>query len=266
MNATDSSQALPRLESVTRLGIVALGVLYVCGFAVVFFSLSPYGVSFSISLLRAQYIIVGVLALGPILLTAFFFSALWPRESVVVPTERSSGTWATLKSIGKFSWYLLCAVVLTDFFLKVFASPFVPKGNSDSLLWSNVRLFVRMGTFCTVLAWIFFVTWLWIRKWMAEASWTPRKLVDAFFRIVLCVTLSFLYLAFFSESIYPRIPHSAGGGMPLNVSFILKPVPNSGSIVIPDNTGNRLCRTNSCWRPISIYRDIARSKGASNGI
>jgi len=237
MDAPESVKVRPiSLETFSRFLVLGLGVLYVCGFAVVFLNLSPYEVSFSISLLRAQYIVVGVLACGPIILTGLFaswFSFLSATEATISPR-------VVLKSVAVIAWWFVAGLGVVNFFLYEFAFPFSSQSAASTLLLSNFKIFAAFGITVAVLAYFVASTWTSIRKQLASGAWTFPQWGRTFYLVMLCLAIFYVYLASFARFIYPRIPRSAGGGKPLNVTFILKAQPNNATpVVIPDSSGNR---------------------------
>ena len=236
--------ALSTVEAVTKLGLIGLGFLYVCGFIVVFLNLSRYGVSFSISLLRAQYIIAGVLTFGPIVLSCLFFAVYYDfsrSRPELTAGSAVSPIWEKIKSGVRFAWYVLFGLGSVDILLRTFASPFLANNHPRSLLWANLMTLAMLGMLSVMLARSLISTWHSIRAlWGEKEHRTFKHFSPVVWRALFVCMIFFLYLEYFSAQVYPEIPHSAGGGRPLIVVFLLKESQeNAFAPVAADSSGSR---------------------------
>ena len=204
MTDPDPASGLSRLESLSKLFAIALGVLYLLGFLVVASYLSRYGVA-SFAVLQLQYLIAGIWALGPpVLLGSLVF------------IERRFSERAAPEIGGRFNWrrFIISLVTSLSGLLLVLLA-LVPNV-AGSITWG---VGIRLGLFF----WVMFSSaqMLWI-SWQVEPQtetwWANRSHAAPFYLALLFMTV-FGYSLWFSARIYPVIPFSMGGGRPLTVAF-----------------------------------------------
>ena len=200
------------LEPIAKAVALIVALLYLCGFVVVSVHLSRYGVA-SFSLLQLQYLIAGVLTLGPPALTTFILNASGEFQMRVAPNIPGKINWRL------FGWTFFGGIpyALTINF------------GIGFLILSDVgwKIFVILFCFYFTMVASGHLFWRsWRRPESSETRLINRKHAAPFY-FSLFIAITGFYVVWFSSHIYPTIPYSFGGGRPLAVQFVEsdKPMP-----------------------------------------
>jgi hypothetical protein len=246
IDGQDASAPRGAIESLTKFSLFLLGVLYVCGFAVVLIHLSYYGV-FPVEFLRTQYVAAGALALAPVLLAHFFLAYLYHELKGVKFSPLPDSwlrrifhvVWVTVKSAWKVAVvFAFCGYVLVDLVVSIFlTSP----GPEPKLLWNQRGMFLVLALLSFGIAGCLAAAREFIGALRRKEAEHPLHMLSV---IVLLVTgallFSFFYMAFFAARAYPQIPYAIGGGKPLQVEFLLHGQKNPESVpLLADPSGDK---------------------------
>jgi hypothetical protein len=236
----------PSIELITKSAAVCIGFLYVCGLLVVTLYLAQFGVS-SPGLVQLQFVGAGVLLIAPLFLTYFVVALvstnlqLAQRRSPSDP-PRPPGT-GSLRRLWKTFWFLAMAMVVGSTILKSALPLFMADSENGMMHWSTLRPYLYLMVMAVVLAYFVYYSCLgWRLVWICKAAApvTVKTIARPFVMTALCLIYFLGYASYFASKIYPQVPHELGGGKPLTIVFLLKPVVgNAMQPVVPDTSGTR---------------------------
>jgi hypothetical protein len=228
-------------EFLTRVGAASLAFLYLCGFLVVSIHLSSYGV-YSIALLRGQYLVAGVLSLGPLCLTVLIFARLHTSfEGFPVGLLHASG-WSGTKQIFRLVFALLWEAItifaLCSFMIDGFASIFMP--NVRDILPSHWRVFSWITAQSMLFIFFLMRTWQVSRGRSTHDSQGIRKTFQLAFLAACSILFFLVYLSYFARRLYSEIPFTIGGGKPQTVVFLTKQNDKQFTLLAEQSSGRSI--------------------------
>lgn len=206
-----------QIESLTKIGLLLIGALYVLGFAVNALYLARFGVS-PMSLVRAQYILAGLWLVAPFGVAAILVAIVTYAVGEELETAgHGSGKPSYLKVALGAATIVGGVVILSTLALANIELPSSHAGVTFAVgrrVAARLTLFVLLLTVCgggTIAA---------LRRRVAV------KWIGHVGRLVGLAALGLIFLAgyvgYFAANVYPLIPALIGGGAPVRVELTLK--------------------------------------------
>jgi hypothetical protein len=263
-------QAREFLEISGKIVALSFAIVYATGLLIVAFHLGQYGVS-SLSLLRTQYIVAGLLMFVPSVVTLAFVSAAFTdpfrthrEDDEVQPANIISVE--TAKRVGQVLWNALWTVIVLNSTLAALASLFVPSlGNAEYLIFQNWKSFLWCSLQIVILVKVASVVFTYLLavtidpvKYLKRSELVAAGMALGFFLVVLLSSAQY-----FSRRIYPLIPYEFGGGQPLKVVFLLKPdaATELAPVLAMDATGKESAPYYLLMETSDSYVVISQKKG-----
>ncbi|HKO99695.1 MAG TPA: hypothetical protein VJU86_22140 [Pyrinomonadaceae bacterium] len=197
------------LEVFGKIAIGLVGLCYVLGLIVVTIHLRKYGLN-SLDLPQLHYVMAGVWAILPILLTVLMIIFGAYMYQVQVIDEPASTGWKRLRKI-----FEVVLVLLVAFY---FVLKFLGGNLGLDFGWKSWVFIPLIGAFAAVSisAGVFLLT-------RPDGYSSIGMLSINLGAIVFGLCLGLLYLVTFSNNTYQKIPWSTGGGRPSQVQLMIDP-------------------------------------------
>lgn len=207
------------IDRIEKYPVLLAGFCYVLGLFVVTTYLNKYNVAMSVSLFRVNYLMAGIWALIPLLLTfittaliVFLRSLSNPRTSLLILLPSSMHP-EHLEQYEKD--YHKAKIFLTVFRCLGFI---VPAAIILHIEWNRFEWWIIF-----FVAFFFVMECIYLIDHLDSSRSKPGPTFNVYLAILSCLVVLLVYLLQFARHGYQYIPANIGGGKPMTVRLSIKP-------------------------------------------